>query len=248
MSDALLEVRGLTAGYGDAVVLDDIGFVIPPGGSLAVLGRNGTGKSTLMLTLMGHTRHRAGSIAFRGVAIVAAPPHRRARLGLGWVPQEREVFASLSVDEHLIIGAKKGPWTRDRVFEFFPRLAERRRNMGNQLSGGEQQMLAIARALVANPALVLLDEPLEGLAPVVVAELAECIRRMMQEEGLSIVLVEQHAEFALRLTNRAIILERGRLVHEGPSAALLASNDLIDRYVGVRVIEPPAADGAPPIG
>jgi branched-chain amino acid transport system ATP-binding protein len=237
MSEALLDVRGLTAGYGDAVVLDDIGFSIPAGGSLAVLGRNGTGKSTLMLTLMGHTRHRAGTIRFRGTEIAGTPPHRRARLGLGWVPQEREVFPSLTVDEHLIVGAKKGPWTRERVFQFFPRLQERRRNMGNQLSGGEQQMLAIARALIANPTLILLDEPLEGLAPVVVAEVAEAIRRMMQEEGLSIVLVEQHAEFALRLTDRAIILERGRLVHEGPSAALLESNDLIDRYVGVRVIE-----------
>ncbi|MDB5405975.1 MAG: transporter ATP-binding protein [Rhodospirillales bacterium] len=237
MSEALLDVRGLTAGYGDAVVLDDIGFSIPAGGSLAVLGRNGTGKSTLMLTLMGHTRHRAGTIRFRGTEIAGAPPHRRARLGLGWVPQEREVFPSLTVDEHLIVGAKKGPWTRQRVFQFFPRLEERRRNMGNQLSGGEQQMLAIARALIANPTLILLDEPLEGLAPVVVAEVAEAIRRMMQEEGLSIVLVEQHAEFALRLTDRAIILDRGRLVHEGPSAALLESNDLIDRYVGVRVIE-----------
>jgi branched-chain amino acid transport system ATP-binding protein len=237
MSEALLEVRGLTAGYGDAVVLDDVSFSIPAGGSLAVLGRNGTGKSTLMMTLMGHTRHRAGSIKFRGAEIAAAPPHRRARLGLSWVPQEREVFPSLTVDENLVIGAKKGPWTRERVFQFFPRLQERRRNMGNQLSGGEQQMLAIARALIANPTLVLLDEPLEGLAPVVVAEVAECIRRMMQEEGLAIVLVEQHAEFALGLTDRAIILERGRLVHEGPSAALLENHELIDRYVGVRVIE-----------
>jgi branched-chain amino acid transport system ATP-binding protein len=237
MSEPLLEVQGLTAGYGDAIVLDDVGFAIPAGGSLAVLGRNGTGKSTLMMTLMGHTRHRAGSIRFRGVEIAAARPFRRSRLGLGWVPQEREVFPSLSVDENLVIGAKKGPWTRERVFQFFPRLAERRRNMGNQLSGGEQQMLAIARALIANPTLILLDEPLEGLAPVVVADIAEAIRRMMQEEGLAIVLVEQHAEFALRLTHRAIILERGRLVHEGPSAALLENNDLIDRYVGVRVIE-----------
>jgi branched-chain amino acid transport system ATP-binding protein len=137
MSEALLEVQGLTAGYGDAIVLDDIGFSIPPGGSLAVLGRNGTGKSTLMMTLMGHTRHRAGTIRFRGAEISGARPFRRSRLGLGWVPQEREVFPSLSVDEHLVIGAKKGPWTRERVYQFFPRLGERRRNMGNQLSGGE---------------------------------------------------------------------------------------------------------------
>ena len=243
MAEALLEVAGLTAGYGEAIVLEDIGFSLAAGGSLAVLGRNGTGKSTLMLALMGHARYRAGSIRFRGEEIAAAPAWRRARRGLRWVPQEREVFASLTVEEHLLIGQSPGPWTRWRIYELFPRLAERRRNLGTQLSGGEQQMLAIARGLIANPTLMLLDEPLEGLAPVVVEEIAASIRRMLSEEGMSIVLVEQHAEFALGITRQAMILERGRVVYSGTSAALLADGATIDRYVGVRVIDLAAGTG-----
>jgi len=242
MAELLLEVAGLTAGYGEAIVLDDVGFALEPGGSLAVLGRNGAGKSTLMLALMGHARHRGGSIRFKGADIAWAPPHRRARRGLRWVPQEREVFPSLSVEEHLLIGAGPGPWTRRRIYEFFPRLAERRRNLGNQLSGGEQQMLAIARGLIANPALLLLDEPLEGLAPIIIEEIAEAIRRMIAAEGMSIILVEQHAEFALGITRQAIVLERGRVVHRAPSAALLQDHATIDRFVGVRIIDP-VADG-----
>jgi branched-chain amino acid transport system ATP-binding protein len=234
MSEPLLEVSGLSAGYGESLVLEDISLTVPVGRSLAVLGRNGMGKSTLMLALMGHLPLRAGTIRWRGEDITRARPDQRVKLGLGWVPQGREVFPSLTVDEHLVIATRKGPWTREAVYQQFPRLAERRRNLGRELSGGEQQMLAIGRTLMTNPDLLLLDEPLEGLAPVIVHDIAARIRRLMAEQGLTIILVEQHTRFALRLTEQVVVLERGRIVHAGPSAALTNDVPLLDRLVGMR--------------
>jgi branched-chain amino acid transport system ATP-binding protein len=234
MSEPLLEVRDLSAGYGEGLVLYDVSFSLPVGGSLAVLGRNGVGKTTLMLCLLGHLQPRTGSVSFAGSDITRSAPHRRTEVGLGWVPQGREVFPSLTIDEHLRIAARAGAWNRERVYKLFPRLQERRKNYGNQLSGGEQQMLAIGRALMTNPKLLLLDEPLEGLAPVIVAEVANCIRRLIEDEGTTVILVEQHAKFALELTKEAIVMERGCIVHASSSEALLANTELLDGMIGMR--------------
>jgi branched-chain amino acid transport system ATP-binding protein len=235
--EPLLTIADLRAGYGSAVVLDDISFELAAQGGLAVLGRNGVGKSTLLLTIMGYTRVSRGRILWRGADITVEPPHRRARAGLGWAAQEREIFATLTVEENLTVAARAGPWSLPHVYELFPRLAERRRNLGNQLSGGEQQMLAIARALMTNPALLLLDEPFEGLAPIVVEELTAALRRMIAERVNAFVLVEQHVEIALPLTENVIVLERGRIVHRGPSAALLADHAALERLIGLRLAE-----------
>jgi branched-chain amino acid transport system ATP-binding protein len=235
MAEPLLELEGIRAGYGDAVVLDDISFALAEHGSLAVLGRNGVGKSTLLLTIMGYTAVRRGTIRWRGEDITQTAPHRRARRGLGWVAQEREVFPSLTVEENLTVAARPGRWDLDAVYELFPRLKERRRNFGNQLSGGEQQMLAIARALATNPALLLLDEPLEGLAPIIVEELTATIARMIGEEGTAVILVEQHADVALSLTENAVMLERGAIVHRGTSHALMRDAAALERYIGLRI-------------
>ena len=229
----LLAVEGVVAGYGDSVVLEDVSFALHEGGSLALLGRNGVGKTTLLLTLMGITRLRKGRLAWRGTDLAAVPTWLRAHRGLGWVPQERCVFPSLTVEEHLQVVARPGEWTLQRVYDLFPRLAQRRDHFGNQLSGGEQQMLAIGRALMVNPTLLLLDEPMEGLAPVVVQELAALIRRMVSQSRMALILVEQHARLALELTSDALVLERGRVVHRGPSAALLADPAALGRLVGV---------------
>ena len=237
MAEPLLAVRNLRAGYGDAVVLDDVSLEIPERGSLAVLGRNGVGKTTLLLTLMGFTKVMRGTILWRGEDITARRPHQRARLGLGWVAQEREIFPSLTVEENLTVAAHPGRWSLEGVYGLFPRLAERRANMGNQLSGGEQQMLAIARALMTNPALLLLDEPLEGLAPIVVEELSRAIRRMMTEEGTAAVLVEQHTEIALSLTEDALVIERGRIAHRARSRELPHDAETLERLVGLRVTD-----------
>ena len=237
MADPLLTIADLRAGYGSAVVLDDVSFDLASQGGLAVLGRNGVGKSTLLLTIMGYTRVSRGRILWRGGDITHEPPHRRARAGIGWVAQEREIFATLTVEENLTVAARSGPWSLPRVYELFPRLAERRRNLGNQLSGGEQQMLAIARALMTNPALLLLDEPFEGLAPIVVEELTAAIRRMIAERVNAFVLVEQHVEIALPLTENVIVLERGRIVHRGPSAELLGDHAALERLIGLRLAE-----------
>jgi branched-chain amino acid transport system ATP-binding protein len=237
MTEPLLGITDLRAGYGSAVVLDGISLDLAPQGGLAVLGRNGVGKSTLLLTLMGYTRVSRGRILWRGIDITYEPPHRRARAGIGWVAQEREIFATLTVEENLTVAARDGPWSLPRVYELFPRLAERRRNLGNQLSGGEQQMLAIARALMTNPALLLLDEPFEGLAPIVVEELTAAIRRMIAERFNAFVLVEQHVEIALPLTESVIVLERGRIVHRGSSAQLLADHAALERLIGLRLAE-----------
>jgi branched-chain amino acid transport system ATP-binding protein len=235
MAEPLLALRNVRAGYGDAVVCDDISLEVPESGSLAVLGRNGVGKSTLLLTIMGFTQVRRGTISWRGNDISHMPAHERARGGIGWVAQEREIFPSLTVVENLTVAARPGRWDLADIFKLFPRLAERRLNTGSQLSGGEQQMLAIARALMTNPALLLLDEPLEGLAPIIVEELSEAIRRMMADEGTAMILVEQHASIALSLTADAILLERGAIVHRAKSAALLKDAATLDRYIGMRV-------------
>jgi branched-chain amino acid transport system ATP-binding protein len=234
LPDALLRVESVIAGYGEGIVLHEVGFKIAPGESLAVLGRNGVGKSTLMLCILGHLALRAGRIELGGADVSTAPPYARVTRGLGWVPQGRECFPSLTVDEHLTIATRPGPWNRERVYGLFPRLKERRKNMGNQLSGGEQQMLAIGRALMTNPALMILDEPLEGLAPVIVAEVSTCLRTLVHEEGTTLILVEQRAAFALEMTQSAIVLERGRVVHAGPSAALAADEALLDKTIGMR--------------
>jgi branched-chain amino acid transport system ATP-binding protein len=237
MSDALLALQDIRAGYGSAIVLDGISFEVPERGGLAVLGRNGVGKSTLLLTIMGYTRIGRGRVLWRGGDITAQPPHRRAQAGIGWVAQEREIFSTLTVEENLTVAARDGRWNLAAIYDLFPRMAERRRNLGNQLSGGEQQMLAIARALMTNPALLLLDEPLEGLAPIVVEELAAAIRRMTQEGTCAFILVEQHADIALSLTQSALLLERGRIVHSGPSEQLLNDHATLDRYIGLRLAE-----------
>jgi len=237
VAEPLLTIADLRAGYGSAVVLDDLSLDFASQGGLAVLGRNGVGKSTLLLTIMGYTRVSRGRILWRGGDITHEPPHRRARAGIGWVAQEREIFATLTVEENLTVAARSGAWSLPRVYELFPRLAERRRNLGNQLSGGEQQMLAIARALMTNPALLLLDEPFEGLAPIVVEELTAAIRRMIAERANAFVLVEQHVEIALPLTENVIVLERGRVVHRGPSAQLLADHGALERLIGLRLAE-----------
>jgi branched-chain amino acid transport system ATP-binding protein len=233
VAETLLALGGVRAGYGDAVVLDDVSLEVVQGESLAVLGRNGVGKSTLLLTIMGFTTLARGRIEWRGENIARLAPHLRARRGLGWVAQEREIFASLSVEENLTVTARPGRWDAKAAYELFPRLAERRQARGNQLSGGEQQMLAIARALTTNPRLLLLDEPLEGLAPIIVEELARAIRRMSADEGTTIVLVEQHVEVALALTANALVLERGRVVHRARSAELAADAAALDRYIGL---------------
>jgi len=225
------------AGYGDAVVLDGISFEVPEHGSLAVLGRNGVGKSTLLLTIMGFTSVSRGTITWRGHDLMRLAPYRRALDGLGWVAQEREIFPSLSVEENLTVAARPGRWDLDAVFGLFPRLKERRASRGNHLSGGEQQMLAIARALMTNPALLLLDEPLEGLAPIIVEEHTAAIARMTADEGTAFVLIEQHAEVALSLTHDAIVLERGTIVHRARSAELLNGHATLDRLIGLRVGE-----------
>jgi branched-chain amino acid transport system ATP-binding protein len=237
MTEPLFALDDVRAGYGSAIVLDGVSLTLPERGGLAVLGRNGVGKSTLLLTIMGYTQVGRGRILGRGEDITRRAPHRRALAGIGWVAQEREIFASLSVEENLTVAAREGRWNLEAVYDLFPRLAERRRNLGNQLSGGEQQMLAIARALMTNPALLLLDEPLEGLAPIVVEELAAAIRRMTKEGSNAFILVEQHAEIALSLTQDALVLERGRVVHSGASASLLADHAALDRLVGLRLAE-----------
>jgi branched-chain amino acid transport system ATP-binding protein len=235
MAEPLLALEHLRAGYNDAVVLDDVCLAVPEQGSLAVLGRNGVGKTTLLLTIMGCTDVMQGRILWRGEDVTAMAAHRRARLGLGWVAQEREIFASLSLEENLTVAARSGRWDLDAVYDLFPRLRERRHNMGNQLSGGEQQMLAIARALMTNPALLLLDEPLEGLAPIIIDELAAALKRTMTQHGTAAILVEQHAELALMLTDRAVVIERGVIVHRACSQDLLNDAATLERLVGLRV-------------
>ncbi len=229
----LLAIDGLSAGYGRAVVLSDIAFRLNEGEALAVLGRNGVGKTTLIDSIVGVTRRFAGSLVLDGHEMATLAPESRAALGVGWVPQERNIFRSLSVEENLTAVARPGPWTVARVFDLFPRLKERRANSGGALSGGEQQMLAIGRALATNPRLLLLDEPTEGLAPVIVEDLLRTLGRLFRDEGMACIIVEQHAQKILPITERAVVLERGRVVLEAASASLLADPAPLDRYLGV---------------
>ena len=233
MPEPLLTLDRVSAGYGPSIVLEEITLRLEEGGSLAILGRNGVGKTSLLLTIMGLTRLHGGSLRWRGRDIALLPAHRRAQLGLGWVAQERDIFASLSAEENLLVSARPGAWTLPRIYELFPPLAERRRSRGNRLSGGEQQMLALGRALLTNPALLLLDEPLEGLAPVIVEELARAIARMRTEEGMALVLVEQHARLALEFSTRAMILDRGKVVYDDASRTLLDDPQLLATLIGV---------------
>src|SRR5438477_2363768 len=205
----LLTIEQLSAGYGEAVVLNAISLTLAEGQSLALLGRNGMGKTTLINSIVGVTRFIAGRIGLDGRDITPLRPDQRAHAGIGWVPQERNIFKSLTVEENLTAVARPGPWTVDRIYELFPRLSERRRNLGNQLSGGEQQMLAVGRALILNPRLMLLDEPLEGLAPIIIQELLVALQRIIRNEGMSAIVVEQHAHKILGVTDNAIILDRG---------------------------------------
>ena len=229
----LLGVDGFSAGYGSAVVLEGVSFSLAEGESLALLGRNGMGKTTLLAGLLGIARCAGGSVRLGGRDITRLATERRVAAGIGWVPQERNIFRALTVEENLTAVARPGAWSPERVWALFPRLAERRRNSGGQLSGGEQQMLAIGRALVLNPRLLLLDEPTEGLAPIIVEELLAVLRRLTREEGLSAIIVEQHARKVLGVTDQAIILERGRVAHAAASAALMEDRAALDRYLGV---------------
>jgi branched-chain amino acid transport system ATP-binding protein len=228
----LLAIEGLSAGYGEAVVLSHVSLDIAEGSATALLGRNGMGKTTLLNSVIGVTRRFGGSIRLEGRDITSLRADRRAHAGIGWVPQERNIFRSLTVEENLTAVARPGAWTPRRIYELFPRLSERRRNLGDQLSGGEQQMLAIGRALVLNPKILLLDEPLEGLAPILVEELLGALRRIFRE-GVSAIIVEQNARKVLDTTGRSAIMERGVIVHEGPSRALAADRQLLEAHLGV---------------
>jgi branched-chain amino acid transport system ATP-binding protein len=229
----LLEIENLSAGYGEARVLRDVSLSLAEGRSLAVLGRNGVGKTTLLNSIVGVTRYRGGRIVLDGRDITSLRPDQRAHAGIGWVPQERNIFKSLTVEENLTAVAQEGDWTPDKVYALFPRLKERRGNMGGQLSGGEQQMLAIGRALVLNPRVMLLDEPLEGLAPILVEEVLVALQRIIREEGISAILVEQNVRKVLGIVDRAVILERGAIVHESDSAALRNDRATLETYLGV---------------
>jgi len=231
--NALLTMDQVSAGYGESVVLEGVSLTLNEGDSLALLGRNGVGKSSLLLTMMGITRLHHGSVSWRGKDISRMATFRRAHAGLGWVPQERLMYPSLTVEEHLTVVARPGEWDLQKIYKLFPRLQERRGNMGNQLSGGEQQMVAIARALMINPKLLLLDEPMEGLAPIIVQELLHVIRNLVQDSGMTVIVVEQHARMALSITDRAIVLDRGRIVHDSPSKELLDDREKLDRLVSV---------------
>jgi branched-chain amino acid transport system ATP-binding protein len=227
-----LEFEALSAGYGETVVLENVGLQLREGETLSIIGRNGVGKTTLLATAMGHTTLHRGRVRLHGADISELAPHRRARAGLGFVPQEREIFPSLTLRENLEVASRPGSWTMDTVFALFPRLAERQSNRGNQLSGGEQQMLAIGRALIGNPSVVLMDEPSEGLAPVIVEELTRALKRL-GDMNLTLLIVEQNSRLALDISPRAVIMDRGRIVYDGDSAALQNDPARLDQLIGV---------------
>jgi branched-chain amino acid transport system ATP-binding protein len=228
-----LQLHGVSAGYGETVVIEDIDLELAPGECISVIGRNGVGKTTLLATVMGHTTQHAGDIMLDGQSLNGMPCYRRALAGIGFVPQEREIFPSLTVRENLDVGARPGHWTHPRVFELFPRLEERIDNMGNQLSGGEQQMLSIARALLTNPTILLMDEPTEGLAPVLIEALTEVLARLRVESALSIILVEQNSRVALTFSQRTVILDKGRIVYDGNSEPLRADPERLAKLIGI---------------
>ncbi|TWC65127.1 ABC transporter ATP-binding protein [Herbaspirillum sp. SJZ099] len=239
----MLSIDGLCAGYKDAVVIDGLSLALQPGEALALLGRNGVGKTTLLASLMGLTTVSRGSVRLDGVDVTALPNYKRNRGGIAYVPQEREIFPSLTVEQNLKVAQRPGEWDVARVYGLFPRLQERRGNLGNQLSGGEQQMLAMGRALMGNPRLLLLDEPLEGLAPLIMDVLLDAIR-MLKQSGLTLVLVEQHAHLALEVTDTVVVLERGRIVHQGRSEQLLGDEAQMSSLLGLARAETPAVMAA----
>ena len=231
--EPVLQLDKVFAGYGETVVLEDVNFSLAPGEAVSVIGRNGVGKTTLLATIMGHTTLHGGRITLRGKDISAAATYRRVTAGLGLVPQEREIFPSLSVRENMDVAARPGPWTHKTVFELFPRLAERVDNRGNQLSGGEQQMLAIGRALIGNPSVLLMDEPSEGLAPVIVEELARAVKNLTQSGEMALILVEQNSRLALDIAPRAVVMDRGHIVFDGPSKSLRDDPAKLEQLIGV---------------
>jgi len=229
----ILSLEAVTAGYDQSVVLDNLSFTLGEGDSLALLGRNGVGKTTLLATLMGQTNLHRGQIRWQGRDLASVPAYRRAHVGIGWVPQERWIFGSLTVEENLTAIARSGLWDLQAVYELFPRLRERHQIMGNQLSGGEQQMLAIARALMLNPRLLLLDEPMEGLAPLIVQEIQHVIHRLLSETPLAVIIVEHKAKLALSIARSVLVLDRGQIIHSSVSASLLADPVRLNKLVGV---------------
>ena len=226
----MLELTGIDAYYGASWILKDVSLRVPDGGVVALLGRNGAGKSTTLKTIVGLVAPRTGSLSFDGVEIGGEPPHVVNRRGIAYVPEERRIFADLTVDEHLAIATRGGAWPRERVFGLFPALAPLRDRRGRHLSGGEQQMLA--RALVTGPRLLLLDEPSQGLAPVIVDAVISSIEAM-RDEGLAILLVEQNVELALGVADRAAVIDQGTIVFDGTAAELRARGDLHATYLGV---------------
>jgi branched-chain amino acid transport system ATP-binding protein len=233
MHRVALELHAVYAGYGETVVIEDIKLVLQEGETLAIIGRNGVGKTTLLATVMGHSTLHSGDVRLKGKTIAQLAPYRRSRAGLGYVPQEREIFPSLTLKENLQIAARPGVFTLERVFGLFPRLRERQANRGSQLSGGEQQMLAIARALIGNPSVVLMDEPSEGLAPVLVEELARAVERLAAAEGQTLILVEQNTRLALDISRRCVVMDRGRIVYDGPSEQLKSDPERLHQLIGV---------------
>ena len=233
MADAAVELRNVSSGYGETVVLEDLNLKLAPGESISVIGRNGVGKTTLLATVMGHTTLHKGEVLLAGKSLNGVPIYRRAAAGIGFVPQEREIFPSLTVRENLDVGARPGAWTDERLFELFPNLAERLTNKGNQLSGGEQQMLSIARALRTNPSVLLMDEPTEGLAPVIVEALTAVLVRLRSESKLSIILVEQNSRVAFEFSDRSVVMDKGRIVYDGASKTLRDDPERLAQLIGV---------------
>jgi branched-chain amino acid transport system ATP-binding protein len=233
MAEPVLVLDNVRAGYGETVVLEDIRFTLAPGETVSIIGRNGVGKSTLLATIMGHTTLHGGTLSLHGKDISRLATYRRVTAGLGYVPQEREIFPSLTLRENLEVAERPGTWTFKTVCDLFPRLAERADNRGNQLSGGEQQMLAIGRALIGNPSVLLMDEPSEGLAPVIVEELARAIKRLTKAGNLSMIVVEQNSRLALDIADRAVVMDRGHIVYDGASETLRNDPAKLEQFIGV---------------